>query len=76
MTCVDLGVTDAVKERDGCDYFKAVFGVRPRFDVSGAEAYDRAAAEVRRRCATVEGRNAMRNDGWLLVGDPDCYFRE
>jgi hypothetical protein len=76
-------------ERIRCasDYYKAVFGCRPRapYFASDAEeeefllkAYDNASNEMKRRKSTPAGRNALRADGWVLDGDPtnDGDYRE
>ena len=69
-------VTDEIMLRDGRDYYKAVFGRRPSFTVDSADAYQAADTEMQRRKATLDGRNALREDGWLLDGDPDPSYRE
>jgi hypothetical protein len=67
------------------DYHKAVFGCRPRGGGGLNEAeeaaywlgvYENASAEMKRRKSTPEGRDALRDDGWLLDGDPSPEFRE
>jgi len=68
--------TDETKVRDGSDYYKAVFGHWPSFNTTPADAYNAAAAEMKRRSATPDGRNALRQDGWMLDGDPDWNYRE
>ena len=69
-------VTDEIKVRDGRDFHKAVFGRRPPVNLDSAEAYDLAETEFQRRSATPAGRNALREDGWKLDGDPDWDYRE
>ena len=69
-------VTDDIKVRDGSDYYKAVFGRRPPVQLPSADAYNAASAEMEWRKRTRAGRNALREDGWKLDGDPDWGFRE
>lgn len=76
--------SNAVKIRDGFNYFKAVFGFRPRLATRSLDtwqdeciaAYDAADAEMKKRKATVKGRNKLRNEGWVLDGDPSPDYRE
>lgn len=61
------------------DYYKEVFGYRPRhatLDDELVAAYDVAHAEMERRRSTPEGRNRLRDQGWRLEGDPSWDYRE
>src|SRR5262245_41795151 len=73
---VSFMATQAEKIRDGSDYFKAVFGVRPHVLISSEVAWDVASAEMEHRKSTPEGRNALRDAGWMLEGDPEYGYRE
>ena len=67
---------------EASDYYKAVFGIRPfpthycPDDKEFLAAWHTASDEIERRKKTVQGRNTLRDQGWLLDGDPDCHYRE
>ena len=57
---------------EASDYYKAVFGFRPRACFSDADflaAWEAASAEMSRRKSTPEGRAVLKADGWVLDAD-------
>ena len=65
-------ITNEQKQDNYSDFFKDVFGHRPRHVCTEAEAvkaYDEAASELQIRKATPEGRARLRADGWVIPAE-------
>lgn len=78
---IEESISRETKVNTASDYYKAVFGVRPKLppvvsDDVLVSIWATAANEMEKRKSTVEGRNKLRSDGWFLGGDPDAHFRE
>lgn len=66
--------------REASCYYKAVFGRRPHChsDSDYLAAWQAASDEMKRRKSTPEGRNQLREEGWVLADDPPMavHYRE